>query len=71
MRGSAAKALRRESGRVAHATVQALSPPITAALQNEHRTRQRVENLEQRASKAESVIHRGFWGRLRWLLTGS
>ena len=34
-----------------------------AALQNEMLTRARVDRLE-------SLLGRGFWGRLRWLFTG-
>ena len=49
---------------------------VEAAYQNEYLTRRRVEHLErsvghllERAKRAE-VLDRGFWGRLRWLLTG-
>jgi len=64
--------------------VQALTPGLKVVAGNEELTRQRVDKLEARASgsdtvlaghalrlnKLGSILHRGFWGRLRWLLRG-
>lgn len=50
---------------------------ISAALQNEQLTRQRVERLEklQREDRADlegvqAIVYRSLWDRLRWILTG-
>lgn len=62
MRGSAAKA-RRQIAKEANQAAVALAAPISAALQNEALTRQRVDALE--------AFHgRNLLGRLRWLVTG-
>jgi len=53
-----------------------------AALKNEYLTRERVDQLEVRLETwikgnvdgwrrdNEGILHRGFWGRLRWLIWG-
>jgi hypothetical protein len=41
-----------------------------AALVNESITRQRVESLEECNRKVMLLLSRGFFGRLKWLLTG-
>jgi hypothetical protein len=60
------------------------SQKVDAALTNEFLTRERVarieetrlydvrriDALERRMTMAEHVYCEGFWGRLRWLLTG-
>lgn len=71
MRAATARALRRNARDAAQATAEALAPPIQAAIDNEHRTRQRVDALETfRDAVDMKVLARGFWGRLSWLLRG-
>ena len=47
-----------------------------AALNNEYRTRSRVDHVERcvghllEVAKHVEILDRGFWGRLRWLLLG-
>lgn len=53
---------------------------VDAALQNEYLTRERVTILEGHAEHfrwcidqlevGQEALKRGFWGRLKWLLTG-
>jgi hypothetical protein len=74
-----------EEARAADVSTRAdLRGRIDAALANEHVTRQRVTILEEwrdehvahsvtsesMAAVAFNVVHRDFWGRLRWLLAG-
>lgn len=41
-----------------------------AAAHDERVTRQRVDHLEAFAAQAAALFGRGFWGRLKWLVTG-
>ena len=50
---------------------------VEAAIHNEYQTRQRVEQIEptigaliQQMNALLALRHRGFWGRLKWLVTG-
>jgi len=53
------------------AVVRQIKDKAQAALENERSTRERVEHLERWAQAAsETLFGRGFWGRLRWLVTG-
>jgi hypothetical protein len=77
MRGSVARDFRRQANEVAQKVHGNLIPPIKAAFENEQQTRKRVDDLEKRFAGLaacnvglESRVYRGFWGRLRWLLTG-
>ena len=67
MNGRAAKDIRKHSAQVAKATVEAVSPAIQAALQNEAKTRARVDDLEQWAAGLTHMTRRE---RFRWLLLG-
>jgi hypothetical protein len=57
------KISRRELQRRADAALD-VRPAVQAALNNERLDRMRIEGLES------ILLHRGFRGRLRWLLTG-
>ena len=53
------------------AVVRQIKDKAQAALENERGTRERVEHLERWATASSAVLFgRGFWGRLRWLVTG-
>lgn len=77
--------LRKHAKAVSDSTVASVAPAINAALQNEQRTRQRVDECEQNierlidyTAKTEVLardtanwrIRSSFTERLRWLLTG-
>lgn len=73
MRGSVAKQFRRQANSVARATIQKLSDPINVALNNELKTRERVDALEsgnRRLDALEAFRDRSFLGRLKWLFQG-
>jgi hypothetical protein len=41
-----------------------------AALTNEQVTRDRVQGLETWANAVNGLLMRGFWGRIKWVLSG-
>jgi hypothetical protein len=63
VRGVLAKAHRKTANEGALKAVESLAPVIKGAYENEQTTRGRVEALE-------AILHRGLWGRLRWLFSG-
>lgn len=66
MSGRRIKGIRSEANKA----VKTVEPAISAALRNEQVTRERVDKLEAWAIATSAIINRGFWGRLRWLVTG-
>ena len=59
-----ARLVRREAAQAAKQASDSLSPGVSAALQNEQITRERVERLEQRMSRMENLS----WPeKLKWL----
>lgn len=81
MIGSVHRDFRRQAGKVARDTVEAVSAPINAALKNEALTRERVTELEGRSDRTNARVDALEWdllgfktrnllGRLRWLVLG-
>jgi len=56
--------------RITEAAVRRIKNDAAAAVVNEHVTRQRVEQVEQRVEVVVRVLARPFLGRLRWLFLG-
>lgn len=61
---------RKVSGRELRRTLAADGELARAAVVNEELTRQRVDNLESGLTYLASVLGRGFWGRVSWLVRG-
>lgn len=45
-------------------------PALQGVIHNESLTRGRVQTLTERVDVLDGLAARGFWGRLRWLVTG-
>jgi hypothetical protein len=56
--------------RFTRANLQLVKEETQAALTNEQITRKRVDGLEDWVKVANALLSRGFWGRMRWVLTG-
>ncbi len=60
--------------RVTESNLTLLAKAVEAVTHDEQVTRTRVQALEHGltslAGEAGGILGRGFWGRLRWLLTG-
>ena len=61
---------RKVSGRELRRTLQVQGNVAEVAYQNETVTRARLEGLEKGVEYLASVLGRGFWGRVRWVVCG-